>query len=548
MPTINFSLKDFQGLLGKQVTEKELNELLEYCKGEVESINKDEATLSLGDTNLPYLWSIEGIIRLLKGVIGKEKGIAEIKINKTSNKIIVDKNIKEIRPFITGFIVKNCKLDEYLLKQLIQTQEILSENYGKKRKKISIGIYCYNKIKFPVHYKAVNPKSIKFIPLEFNKELDLKEILEKHPKGIQYKETLHNLKEYPILIDSKKEVLSFPPIINSNTSGKITIKEKDLFIEVTGTSEKDVNLVTNILAYVFYERKCDLYSCIVDYGNKKVISPSLENSFIKINKNNVESMIGIRLSDKEIKDLLEKARFEANNYKVKIPSYRNDILDEVDVIEDLGIMYGYNNLKALQLKTLTTGKTSDFINFIDNIRELVIGLNYQEIFSNVLSNKEILFDNMNLTRNELIEIENYMSKTYSSVRSWLLPILLDFLSKNKHVYYPQKLFEQGIVALRKDNKVVEKEKLCIVYCNNDSDFTRIKQVLDAIFLNLKIEYKIEETEHDSFITGRVAKIMINNRNIGYLGEIHPLVLNNFNLELPVCALEINLSELYEFMK
>mgnify|MGYP001567230624 CR=1 FL=1 len=162
MPTINFSLKDFQELLGKKVNENELIELMEYCKGEVESINKDEVTLSLGDTNLPYLWSIEGIIRLLKGVIGKEKGIAEIKINKTSNKIIVDKNIKEIRPFITGFIVKNCKLDEYLLKQLIQTQEILSENYGKKRKKVSIGIYSYDKIKFPIYYKAVNPKSIKF--------------------------------------------------------------------------------------------------------------------------------------------------------------------------------------------------------------------------------------------------------------------------------------------------------------------------------------------------------------------------------------------------
>ena len=271
MPTITFSLKDFQELLGKQVTEKELIELLEYCKCEVEIINKGDITINNGDTNLPYLWSVEGITRLLKGVLGKEKGIAKIRINKSDNKIIVDKNIKEIRPFITGFIVKNCKLDEYLLKQLIQTQEKLSESFGKQRKKVSIGIYCYSKIKFPIYYKAINPKSISFVPLEFSEKLDLKEILEKHPKGIQYKEILHNFKEYPILIDSKKEILSFPPIINSNNSGKVTVKEKDLFIEVTGTNEDEVNLVTNILAYIFYDRKGELYSCIIDYGNKKIL-------------------------------------------------------------------------------------------------------------------------------------------------------------------------------------------------------------------------------------------------------------------------------------
>src|SRR3989338_3544394 len=205
MPTITFSLKDLQHLTGKKITAEELHELAHYGKGDFEGYDKetDEVKIDFGDTNLPYLWSVEGFARFLKGILGLQKGIPEIKINKGEYQVIVDKSVAKLRPYIACFTAKGHKIDDYLLKQLVQLQEKFCETYGRRRQKVSIGLYSYKRITFPIHYKAVEPESAKFVPLEFTKALNLREILAQHPKGRQYGWILKNSAAYPLLLDGK---------------------------------------------------------------------------------------------------------------------------------------------------------------------------------------------------------------------------------------------------------------------------------------------------------------------------------------------------------
>jgi len=261
MPTITFQYKDLCNLIGEKVSIGDLSKLLECGKGELDKYDKEtgEVTLTLGDTNLPYLWSVEGVARLIKGLIGKQKGIPKFKVSKKAeHKIVVDASLTKIRPFIAAFVAKGHKVDDYLLKQMIDLQEKFCSGYGRRRKKVAIGIYNYKKIKFPINYTATNPESIKFTPLEFKREMTQKEILEYHPAGKEYAWILEHFDKYPILIDNNKQVLSFPPIINSNYSGKIEISNEDLFFEATGEDLDSVLLAANVFAQALYDRGFDL--------------------------------------------------------------------------------------------------------------------------------------------------------------------------------------------------------------------------------------------------------------------------------------------------
>ena len=454
MPTITFSLKDLQNLIGKKISAQELTEIAHYGKGDVEGYDEetDEIKIDFQDTNLPYLWSAEGLSRLIKGVLEIEKGIPELKLNKGNYQVIVDKSVSGLRPFIACFAAKGRKIDDYLLKQIVQLQEKFCESYGRRRQKVSIGLYSYKRINFPVHYKAALPESIEFVPLEFKAKMNLKEILAEHPKGKDYAWILEGFDKYPVLIDDKNEVLSFIPVINSNFTGKLEVGDENIFFEATGTDENAVNLAANIFAYALNDRGFDVYSAEVRYGNKKAETPNLGFEKITIKNEQIKKLFGLELKENEVKNLLEKARYSFSNYKVEIPPYRHDILHPYDVVEDIGIMYGFDKIEERPLKTFTAGSVLKMNEFADKVREVVIGLGYQETMSAVLTNKGFLYKKMNIEDFGTIEIEDYMSETYSVVRSWLLPNLMEVFSKNKHVDYPQRIFEEGLVNIRKGER------------------------------------------------------------------------------------------------
>ncbi len=536
-----------QKLVGKKITPTSLEELAHYCKGEFQGYDEksDEVSFELDDTNLPYLWSAEGIARLLRGVLKLQKGIPKINVKSSSYEIFVEKSVSSVRPFIAAFVAKGKKIDDYLLKQLVQLQEKFCEGYGRKRQKVSIGLYSYRKIKFPVHYKAVRPDSVKFIPLAFSEKLDLNEILEKHPKGRDYAGILKGFKNYPILVDDKQEVLSFPPIINSDFIGKVEVGDSDIFFEVTGTDEPSVLLAANIFAYAMADRGFELHSVKVKFPERAITTPMLLQETIKISKDSVKGLTGLDLKDSECKDLLERAGYDFSNYTVTIPAYRADIMHPFDIIEDIAIMYGFQNIPPAELESYNVGKPLQIVGFIDMIREIIIGVGYQEVMSPILSNKAALSAKMNISDSDIVEIDNYMSESFSAVRSWILPAMMEVLSKNKHVDFPQRIFEQGLVTVKRGIEINDYEKIAVVSSHSSVDYTEARQVVEHLMRQLGIKFSLKESDFSSFIPGRAAEVFAGSKSIGFLGEINPAVLEKWNLEMPVVAIELNVTALFE---
>ena len=233
--------------------------------------------------------------------------------------------------------------------------------------------------------------------------------------------------------------------------------------------------------------------------------------------------------------------YEYKNSVVTIPSYRNDIMHPVDIIEDVAIGYGYDNLTPQPITSYTVGSTFKLQQKINTQRELWTGLGYQETMGAVLSNKETLYTKTNTLDPGTIEIENFTSQTYSCVRTWILPQLLEFLSKNTHVDYPQKIFEQGLVTIR---EAQDEQHIAAASAHSTATFTEIRQAVETTLRNAGITYTIDEYDHPTFIPGRAAKIIVNKKQIGIFGEIHPAVLEKHGLTVPIAACEINLSALF----
>lgn len=550
MPTITFNIKDLQKLIGKKISLNELDDLLAYAKAGLEDFDKStgEIKAEFEDTNLPYLWGAAGFARLARGMLGKDKGLCKLDLKNGKYKLIVENSVTKVRPYIAAFVAKGPKIDNALLKQLIEFQEKVCETYGRKRKKIAIGIYNYSRINFPIHYKAVFPNKVKFVPLDFKKEMNLKEILTEHPKGKEYGWILDEFSKYPILKDANNQILSFPPIINSNETGQIKENDTELFFEVTGTDMNSVFLCCNIFAQDMSERGFNIFSVDIKYPTKQITTPMQFKDSIKLSTKDVNSVLGLDLKEGELKSLLRKFRYDYKTDKVLIPDYRKDILHKRDVIEDVAIAYGYENIPTYNLTSYTQGQTSKIVGFTDKIREILVGLGFSEVMSQVLSNKNLLYNKMEIDDFGTVELEKPVSDNYSVIRTWITPILMDFLSKNRHVEFPHNIFEEGVVTLKKGGKIIDNQRISTIIVSEKADYTKIKQVLDCLFRMLGTEYEIEDTNHRSFIAGRVGRVIVNNKQVGYIGEIAPRVIYNFNIEMPVVAFELNITEMFEAIK
>ncbi|MFQ6063986.1 MAG: phenylalanine--tRNA ligase subunit beta [Candidatus Bathyarchaeia archaeon] len=560
MPTIEVERKDFEVLLGLELPEdiEELNDLLAYVKGEIKYLGEEEIHVEVKDSNRADLWSVEGIARALRGFLNLEKGLKNYSIAGSSEaEIYVDSRLKNIRPYIGCAILKGIKFTDPMIRGAMRLQDKLDQTYGRNRRRTSIGLYNFDLIFPPLRFGVAKPEQVSFVPLGFDEEMTLKEILERHPKGIDYGDLVRPHAVWPLLSDSKNNVLSFPPIINSNDLGRITENTRNVLIEVTGTSYETVMNTLNMIVVSLADRSGEIFTATIHYyykGSKDVITPQLETKKMRIDLADVEKLLGFKLTPKEAAELLRKARYGIGKTQkgyivVKIPCYRIDIMHPVDIVEDIAIAYGYNKIKPRWQRLPTTGGVPPQMRFCDLVREIMVGLGFQEILTFTMTNPETLQTKMNKKLEKVVEIANPKMETFTCLRNWLLPCLMEFLRQNTHVEYPQKIFEVGYVVVfdeKAETKTQSIAKLACVTTHPDASFTEIKSCLEALFLNLGLkQWKIKETTHASFIPGRTAKVNFKNREIGIIGEIHPQVLNNFELKKPTSAFEINLERTME---
>jgi phenylalanyl-tRNA synthetase beta chain len=294
----------------------------------------------------------------------------------------------------------------------------------------------------------------------------------------------------------------------------------------------------------------EIYSCEIAYKNKKSITPELEYQHIKIRKSKAENTLGFWLEDNKVINLLNKLGYPAAKYGkytiAYVPPYRLDVFNEQDVIEDIAIAYGYENIAPMPVLGHAIGKPDPLIEFSDKVSKMMTGLGFTEAVNFYLLNEELNFEKMEQEeeKKSIIKVTYAKTSEITMLRTSLLPWLLENLSISTHEKMPQKIFEIDRVFSLKNEKVVETMHIALLSEHTKADFSEIKSV--AIWLLKFVDvkgYSMEEFTDPVFIDGRAARIMIGKAEIGHFGEIHPKVLNNFKLEEPVVALEINLERL-----
>jgi len=537
LPTITIDLSELREMVGP-VSIEELVEVITQLKGEVKGIEGDELTVEL-EPDRPDILSVEGLARALKGYLEIEPGLHESSLKPLRDSGLTVKVINaKVRPYIACAVVKGLKLDDRAVRSLMRMQEVLHLTLGRNRRKVAIGFHDLKAIHPPIIYTEAKPTDT-MIPLDMPIEMSLKEVLEKHPKGIEFKHLVKG--GYPVYVD-KQGIFSFPPIINSERT-RVTEESENLFIELTGIDAKAVKQTLNIIAFNLIDRGGEVELVKVEYENRMEVTPNLEPRKMKVNLNEISNLIGIKLDEKLAKRLLAKMRYgiskiSKSELEVLIPAYRVDVMHMVDIAEDIAIAYGYANLTPELPNIVTVGKPSIMEILEAKIRQSLIGLGLQEVMTFTLSGRKLQAKLMNLDNLELVEIENPITLDLNVYRRWITPHLMRFLSQNKHVAYPQKIFEIGYVAVPVNGRIEVLRNTAAAVASSKATFTEIQGILQALAVDLGVNFKLKKWEHPSFIPGRTAAIIVNGEAVGIIGEIHPQVLNNFELEVPVVAFEI----------
>lgn len=544
MPSINVSYRDLCSLLGKTIEINKLCERLGMLGMEAEA-NGDEIKIEIAH-NRPDLLGCEGVARALKGFLQIEIGLPRYKTKPSKITVEVDPSVEAIRPFIAAGVVSNVKMTDDIVASMMQVQEKLHASLGRKRDKASIGIYDLKTIAPTVIYTTTTPEGIRFLPLDFSRELTPAEILREHPKGIEYGSLLQGLPRYPLLIDAKGTVLSLPPIINSEGT-RVTEKTEALFIDVTGHDERVVNQVLTIIMTGLGERGFILETVAVKYPKRRVTTPNLKPRKLNLSVNNAKKTIGIDIGPKQVAKLAMSMRYgvekiSRNSLKLLLPPYRCDIMHEIDVIEDIAIGYGYDKLEPTLPKVLTIGERAPIEKASEKARRTLTGLSFMEVMTYTLTNTKVNFDLMRL-KGEAVEIANPISEEYTILRNSLIPSLLLVLKKNRRNPLPHKIFEIGDVVLldeQSETGAKNVRRVASAVAGEGFGFTYIKAVAEAVLRELGIEWEVKASSHPSFIDGRIAEFHSKGKKIGVVGELHPEVIIGFELENPVSVFEIDL--------
>jgi len=540
MPTIECSKKDLERLIGKKLSPKQLEDAVLFAKGELDSVDGNNLKIDIKDTNRPDLWSTEGIARELRARLGVKTGLPKIKTTKGKVELIIEKSVKKSRPYIMGAVVKGVKVNNDFIVQMVQLQEKVGMTFGRKRKELGIGLYDFDIMTPPIFYRGYKPHELKFAPLDFTREMDLDEIVAVHPKGKEYGHLVSTFDRYPIVEDAKGVVCSMPPIINSNDTGKITAKTKNVFVECTGWNQDTVKSGLNVIVAALADRGGKVEQIKVKDGNKTYWSPDFTPKKITISTDYVRKIAGMNWRDKEIIRLLKRGGYDVKGAGKKLtvyyPAYRHDIFHPVDVIEDIIISYGYNNLEVQEIDMSVKGEILQNSVYVDTVRDCCVGLGFQEILTFILSSKDSQGRKMRLSTQEFAEIANPVSSNWEVFRTNIIPGLLEFMAKNMHVSFPHKLFETGkVVTLNKKSEtgVDEPNRLSIMIAHDKTNYTEIKSAVDSVAKNMGWKITTHAFKHPSFVEGRTA--IVKGDVHGVVGELHPDVLKNFGIDVKVSA-------------
>lgn len=547
MPVITFKYQDLKDL-GIDMEKDELINTLPMMSSDIEDFDDEEIKVEFFP-NRPDNLSVEGVARSFKGFINQETGLPKYEVTPSDESVIVDAEVAKIRPYIAFAKIEGVDFTGDKLKYIMDFQENLHWVIGRDRKKVAIGIHNADVVSQPFNYIATPKDENAFVALEKDTPMTPEEILTHHEKGVAYAHLLEDFDKYPLILDKDKQVLSMPPIINGELT-KIDENVKNIIVDVTGTDERAVNQCLNIICSSFAEVGGKIKSMEVKYENKSITTPDLTPQVKNVHVDVANSLIGgTDLNAEDIQQLLSQARFDSeilndNELKVYIPSYRIDILHEVDVVENIAVQYRINDVEAKLPDISTIAYEHDWFRSESLMREVMIGLGFQEIMSLMLTNEDAHFSKMKQKEIDHVQVARPITIDRTMIRTSLINSLMEFLEDNKHEDLPQKIFEIGDVLYMdetQETKVRASKKLAGLICHSSANFTEIKSVVTSLLQNLGYSMEISDSNNPSFIAGRVSDVKGTSANgniSGFFGEFSPEVITNFTLDYPVIGFEI----------
>ncbi|WP_295610364.1 phenylalanine--tRNA ligase subunit beta [uncultured Methanobrevibacter sp.] len=547
MPVITFKYQDLKDL-GIDMEKDELIDTLPMMSSDIEDFDDEEIKVEFFP-NRPDNLSVEGVARSFKGFIGQEIGFPDYKVEESGEYVTVDSDVASIRPYIGFAKIDNVDFTGDKLKYVMDFQENLHWVIGRDRKKVAIGIHNADVVEGPFKYIATPKDANAFVPLEKDTEMTPDEILTDHDKGKAYAHLIEDFDKYPLILDKDDNVLSMPPIINGELT-KLKEDTKNIIVDVTGTDERAVNQALNIICSSFAEVGGQIKSMEVKYEDKTIKTPDLTPQEMSVHVDTANELIGgTNLNAEEIKELLLKARFDAeiideNEIKAIIPAYRVDILHEVDVVENIAVQYHINDVVAELPDMNTVAYENDWFKAESTIREVMVTLGFQEIMSLMLTNEEAHYEKMNQEEKPHVQVARPITIDRTMIRTSLMNSLMEFLEDNTHEDLPQKIFEIGDVLYldeTKENKTASSKKLAALVCHSTANFTEIKSIVTSVLANLGYSMEITDSENETFIKGRAADVTGEAQKgtiKGFFGEVSPEVITNFTLEYPVIGFEI----------
>ena len=541
MPVIELSYSRLQKLIGK-VSKKQISDSLPFLGLDIESEDKDLVRIEYSP-NRPDYSTDYGVALGLQGLLGIKTGSVKLAIKKSKNyRISVKPTVSKIRPFVTGIIAKNGKIDDKTIKQLMTMQEDLHFGIGRKRKKSSIGIHDLDKISFPLIYTTVS-RNHKFIPLNSKKELSISEIITDTETGKDYGHLLGQSSQVPIIIDTNGKTVSFPPIINAAIT-TVTTKTKNLFVEVTGINKDDAEDMLSVVATILQSAGFTLEH--IQISGAKNSSPKLQEKKMTVDSSLINQTLGLNLNTSKIISSLKKSRLNAlskgKNIICTIPAYRFDIFGPMDLVEEVALGYGIHNFEPTISPSQTLGQINPISIQLKSLNQTMIGLGFLEALNSSLSSKRVLYDMTNRDSKNIISVLDSKSQEHTILRDSILPGLIENLSRNIHESYPQKMFETGGI-FNLDNPISEKTNLSAISAHKDANFTKIKSVLQTVLkIGFGIEIQTKTAVNSSFEDGHCANIIFNGNIIGIIGEIDSKIIDNYKIRVPVVGFEISLSD------
>ena len=541
MPVVELSYIRLQKLVGK-VSKKQISDSLPFLGLDIESEDKDLVRVEYSPNRPDYSTDF-GIALGLQGLLGIKTGAIKLNIKKsTQYKISVDSKVSKIRPFVTGIIAKNGKIDDKTIKQFMTMQEDLHFGIGRKRKKSSIGIHDLDKISFPLSYTIAN-RNHKFIPLTSQKELSISEILQNTDVGKDYGHLLGNSSNMPVILDVNKQTVSFPPIINAAIT-TVTTKTKNLFVEVTGINKEDAEDMLSVVATILQKAGFTLET--VQISGAKNSTPKLGEKKISVDSLLINQILGLNLNTSKIVSSLKKSRLDASIKGKKIictiPAYRFDIFGPMDLVEETALGYGIQNLEPTLSPSQTIGQTNPVSSQLKSLSKIMVGLGYLEALNSSLTSKRVLYDLTNRDSTKIISVLDSKSQEHTILRDLILPGLLENLSKNIHESYPQRLFEIGTVFTL-ENPISEKINFSGISAHQDANFTEIKSIIQsALKTGFDVKIDTKTATHPAFEDGRCASIVIDKKSVGIVGEINSKIIENYKIRVPVIGFELSLSD------